>query len=98
MSLDRLASLFLRRSAQTAGGNATDLIGMELLVLDETAGRAWSRRGLSNCGFEKERLVVGPAGRDDRNGSASRGLVYGLPISLLLWTVIALGVWAMWLR
>ncbi len=68
-----------------------------LLVLDETAGRGWSRRCLWGHGVGIERLVADPAGGDDLHGSASRGLVYGLSISFLLWAGIALGVWAMWL-
>jgi hypothetical protein len=83
----------------SAGGNATDLLGMDLLlVLDETAGRGRSRRCLWGHGAGIERLVVGPAGGDDPPSSASRGLVYGLLISFVLWAVIALAVWAMWLR
>jgi len=69
-----------------------------LFVLDETAGRARSRRCLWGQGAGKERFVVDPAGGDDLNSSASRGLMYALPISFLLWGVIALAVWAMWLR
>ena len=69
-----------------------------LLVLDETAGRGRSRRCLWGHGAGIERLVVDPAGGDDLHSGSSRGLVYGLPISFLLWAVIAFGVWAMWLR
>ena len=83
----------------TAGGNATDLLGMDFqLVLDETRGRSRSRRGLWSHGSWKERLVLGSARCDDLRSSAPRGVVYGLPISLLLWAVIAVAVWAIWLR
>jgi hypothetical protein len=99
MSLGRLPSPFFGRSAQTAAGKDTDLLGMDLLlVLDETAGRGRSRRCRRGHGAGIERLGGDPAGGDDLPSGASRGLVSGLPISFLLWAVIGGGVWAMWLR
>jgi hypothetical protein len=66
------------------------------LVFNETDRR--SRRRLWSHGSRKDHVVLGPAGWDDLRSSAPRGLAVGLPISLLLWAVTALAVWALWLR
>ncbi len=97
--LGRLALPCFGRSAQPAGGNAADLLGMDFqLVLDQAAMGNQSPHVLSSRGFGEERLVVVPARSDDLPSTAPRGLVYGLPIAVLLWAVIAFGVWVMWLR
>jgi hypothetical protein len=90
---DQLAPAGLGQPAQQRSENAADLIVMHFqLTLDEAARRGRSRRPLRRHGSQKDRAILGPTYRDRPGGSASRGLVYGLLISLLLWAGIALAM------
>ena len=92
---DQLAPAGLGQPAQQRSETAADLIVMRFqLTLDEAARRGRSRRALRRHGSRLDRVVLGPTHSDRPRGSASRGLVYGLLISLLLWAGIALAIWS----
>ena len=63
-------------------------------TLDDVSRRDRSHRLPRRHGLRKDPAILGPMHRVRPHTSASRGLLYGLLISLLLWAGIGLAIWA----
>lgn len=69
-----------------------------IAVKHEAPTRGGPRCRLRRHGLPNHGAVLGSMSRDHSHGSAARGLMHGLLISLLLWAGIGFAVWAVWLR